>query len=108
MSPPFKPYEPSPSSPTFQLHALSGPPSLIQEDLESMENVIFQQDVPIPIRDATLKTIPPDVDDYSSSDTYPGDGTVKLADIYSPMASLEGETPPSGKISRLSIFSLFL
>ncbi|TVY32711.1 hypothetical protein LSUB1_G007858, partial [Lachnellula subtilissima] len=95
MSPPFKPYEPSPSSPTFQLHALSDPPSLIQDDLESMEKVFFQQDVPVPIRDATLKTIPPDVDDYSSSDTYPGDVTVKLSDIYSPMASLEGEFPPS-------------
>ncbi|TVY42313.1 hypothetical protein LOCC1_G004617 [Lachnellula occidentalis] len=95
ISPPFKPYEPSPSSPTFQLPVLSDPPSLIKEDLESTENVIFQQDVPTPLRNATLKTIPSAEDDCSSSDTYLGDGTVKLSDIYSPMASLEGETPPS-------------
>lgn len=66
-----------------------------------MEKQIFQQDVPTPIRDVALKTIPPAVDGYSSSDTYPGD-VVKFSDIYSPMASLEGETPPAGKITRLS------
>ncbi|TVY91354.1 hypothetical protein LAWI1_G004424 [Lachnellula willkommii] len=95
MSPPLKAYEPSPSSPAFQLDMLSDPPSLIKEDLEAMEKEIFQQDVPTPIRDATLKTIPSAVDDCSSSDTYPGDVTVKLSDIYPPMASLEGETPPA-------------
>ena len=72
-----------------------------------MEKVIFQQDIPTPTRNATFKNLPPAVDDCSSSETYPGDATVKLSDIYSPMASLDGETPPSGKITRLSIYFLF-
>jgi hypothetical protein len=107
MSPPLQPYEPSSSSPAFQLDVLSDPPSLIKDDLEAIEKTIFEQDVPTPLRNTTSKNLPLPVDDYSSSETYPGDTTVRLSDIYSPMASLEGETPPSGKITTSPILVCF-
>ena len=106
MSPPLQPYEPSLSSPAFQLDVLSDPPSLTKDDLEVIEEAIFEQDVPTPVRNAIIKNLPPAVDD-SSSETYPGGTTVKLSDIYSPLASLERESPPSGMINTSPILNCF-
>jgi hypothetical protein len=84
------PYEPSPSDPVFLLDVLSDPPSLIKEDLEAIEKVIFEQDLPTPLRNQCP----------SSSETLTGTTNLKLPDIYSPMASLDNDTSPSLETQR--------
>jgi hypothetical protein len=76
-------YEPSPSDPAFQVPILSDPASLTRDDLSALEKHIFEQDVPTPIRNAVNNY------DETSSGTYTGSETVRLADVYSPMASVE-------------------
>lgn len=110
---PPQPYEPSPSSPAFQLDILSDPPSLIKQDLEAIEKVIFEQDIPTPLRKAASNKAPPGVNDSSSQtysgdaasspETRSGDATIKLSDLYSPLASMDGESPPTGKICQSSV-----
>lgn len=80
--PPVQLYEPSMSDPIFELPMLSGPESLTRRDLEAIEDQAFKEDIPTPIRNAR--------DRYgTSSDTLVSSDTVKLADIYSPAASLD-------------------
>ena len=68
----------------MQLPILSDPPSLTKEDLQAIENHIFDQDIPTPLR--RFKSTNQQDD---SSDTYVNSETVKLGEIYSPLASLE-------------------
>jgi hypothetical protein len=69
----------------MQLTILSDPPSLIKEDLEAIEKRIFEQDIPTPLRKFKVTSL----HDDSSSDTHVDGETVKLGDIYSPLASLD-------------------
>lgn len=85
-----QPYEPSPSDPAFQLDVLSDPPSLIKEDLEAIEKVVFKQDLPTPIRNLS----------HNVPHTFTGDTALKLSEIYSPMASLDNPTSPSREVER--------
>ncbi|KAF4635659.1 hypothetical protein G7Y89_g2425 [Cudoniella acicularis] len=96
MSSPPKLYEPSPSSPAYQLPILPEPDSMFKEDVEKLEKHIAEQDLPTPIRQAVSNQR-----NSSSSDTYPGDGTVKLEDIYSPMAFLNKNSPPKVEVERV-------
>ncbi|KAG0652450.1 hypothetical protein D0Z07_0336 [Hyphodiscus hymeniophilus] len=91
---PARPYEPSMSDPVFDLPLLSDPESLTKQDLEAIEGEIFKIDMPTPIRNAK--------DSNESSDTLVGDETVKIADIYSPAASLDGPLiSPKSDITRI-------
>ncbi|KAE9371387.1 hypothetical protein N431DRAFT_410045 [Stipitochalara longipes BDJ] len=64
----------------------------------ALENKIFEQDVPTPLRKHFATNLPNDF----SSDTYVGDGTIALGEIYSPLASLDNiETPPSIQVQRM-------
>jgi hypothetical protein len=86
------------SDPAFQLPILSDASSPTKYVLETLEQKIFEQDIPTPLR----KSIATDVSNKSSSDTYVGDGTITLGEIYSPLASLEnGGTPPSIDVPRM-------
>ena len=86
------------SDPAFQLPVLSDASSPTKYVLEELENKIFEQDVPTPLRKLSTIKLP----DETSSDTYAGDGTVALGDIYSPLASLNNaKTPPSIQIQRI-------
>ena len=62
------------SDPVFELPILSDPESLIQQDLEIIEEHIFRDDVPTPIRTARDKI---------------GSDAIRMADVYSPAASLD-------------------
>ncbi|TVY68758.1 Nucleoporin [Lachnellula suecica] len=92
MSFPPQPYEPSSSSPGFKFELTSDPPSLIKEDLEVIEDIIFKQDVPTPVRNAILNA---PVGSPGSSETFTENTTVKLSDIYSPMKFLDHNAPPT-------------
>ncbi|CZR63409.1 uncharacterized protein PAC_13306 [Phialocephala subalpina] len=100
LSPGFKPlqqpYEPSPSDPAYQLPLLSSPASPTKQQLEDIEKLIFEQDVPTPVRNSrAIKQLEP-----QSSDPLPDESFAKLGDIYSPLASLEN-TPPSIEVKRV-------
>jgi hypothetical protein len=85
------------SDPAYQLPILSDPSSPTKYELEALENRIFEQDIPTPLRRFIATHLP-----ESSSDTFPGDGTVTLGDIYSPLASLDNSgTSPSIEVQRI-------
>jgi len=84
------PYEPSHSDPAFELDVLSDPPSLIKEDLDAIEKAVFQQDLPTPLRNQSL----------DAPNTLTRDTTLKLSEIYPPIASLDNVTSPSSEIQR--------
>ena len=95
---PKEPYEPSMSDPVFQLPILSDASSPTKHALEALEQKIFEQDVPTPLRKSTSTEVSKDF----SSDTYVGDRTMTLGEVYSPLASLENSgTPPSVEIQRI-------
>jgi hypothetical protein len=95
---PFELYEPSMSDPAFQLPILSEASSPTKYVLEVLENMIFEQDVPTPLR-KPLAALP----NEPSPNKYEEDGTVALGEIYSPMASFEnGGTPPSIEVRRVN------
>ncbi|RDL39822.1 uncharacterized protein BP5553_04162 [Venustampulla echinocandica] len=91
-----QPCEPSSSSPTYQLPVLSDPESLSKEDLKNIEDYIFEQDIPTPIR----LFMQSDQQNNSSADPYSAVATVKLADIYPPAGFMDHSTPPSVKSER--------
>jgi len=82
-----EPYEPSLDDPAFQLPILSDPVSLLKEDLNTIEKHIFDQDIPTPIRQAKANN------NNTSSGTCSGE-VIKIGDIYSPAASLDGPPRP--------------
>jgi hypothetical protein len=85
------------SDPAFQLPILSDASSPTKYALEALENKIFEQDIPTPLR----RSVATDFPGESSSETYAGDGTVALGAIYSPLASLDNSvSPPSIEIQR--------
>ncbi|KAE8448671.1 hypothetical protein EG329_009097 [Mollisiaceae sp. DMI_Dod_QoI] len=100
LSPAFKPlqqpYEPSSSDSAYQLPILSDPESPTKQELKAIEKIIFEKDIPTPLRRA--KTIRPS--EQPSSDTMVDDSILKLCDIYTPLASLEN-TPPSIEVKRV-------
>jgi hypothetical protein len=86
------------SDPAFQLPILSDASSPTKYVLEALEQKIFEQDVPTPLR----QSIATAVSNEFSTDTYVGDGAMALGEIYSPLASLENSgTPPSIDIQRM-------
>jgi hypothetical protein len=74
------------SDPVFDLPILSDPESLAKQDLEFIQERIFKNDMPIPIKNGRV------MGDESSDDLGSSD-TIKMADIYSPAASLD--RPPA-------------
>ena len=78
-------FEPSLSDPVFDVLILSDPASLTKEDLEALEKQIYDEDAPTPIKNARDHN-------RTSSETLIGSPIIKLADVYSPVASLD-ETP---------------
>jgi hypothetical protein len=98
MPTPLEPYEPSMSDPAFQLPILSDASSPTKYVLQSIEEKIFEQDVPTPLRKANITNLPQE----SSLDTYGGDATIPLGELYSPLASLENSgTPPFIEVERM-------
>ncbi|KAH6676335.1 hypothetical protein B0J14DRAFT_536700 [Halenospora varia] len=106
MSPPPEPYQPSLSSPAYQLPFLpeSELDDIFKKDLEAIEKHIFKQDLPTPLRPTA-----PDAkeNEYgTSSDTLVGDGTIKLADIYSSAASYMNNSTPPIPVERVKLEDL--
>jgi hypothetical protein len=94
---PLEPYEPSMSDPAYQLPILSDASSPTKYELEALENKIFEQDVPTPLRRSIATHMP----NEPSRETYAGDGTVTLREIYSPLTSPDNDgTPPSIEVQR--------
>jgi hypothetical protein len=95
---PIELYEPSTSDPAFQLSLLSDASSPTKYVLEALEQKIFEQDVPTPLRKSTTSEVSKEI----SSDTCVGDGTITLGEVCSPLASLENSrTPPSVEMKRM-------
>jgi hypothetical protein len=87
LSPPPQFFEPTSSDPAFQLPLLSDPPSLTKEDLDSVEEKIWKEDLPTPLRVTRAAR------GEMSPDATTSEGTL-LGDIYSPLAFLDGVTTP--------------
>lgn len=84
--------------PAFQLPVLSDASSPTKYVLDALEQKIFEQDIPTLLRKSTTTKVSKDF----SSDTYVGDGTITLGEVYSPLASFENSgTPPSVEIQRI-------
>lgn len=81
-------YEPDSNSETFELPVLSDPISLTQLDLARIENDFMERDAPTPIRNLSLK----------SSSGNATENTLKLKDIYSPLASIDNSSSPAFEI----------
>ncbi|KAH8678652.1 hypothetical protein BGZ60DRAFT_525397 [Tricladium varicosporioides] len=106
MSPPPEPYQPSPSSSAYQLPLLpdSEFDRIFQRDLEAVERSIFEQDLPTPLRQTAVGA--KEKEGGTSSDTLVGDGTMKLADIYSPAASYMDNSTPRKPVERVKLEDL--
>lgn len=74
---------------------LSDPESPTKQELEAIEKIIFDQDLPTPLRQDPKTKLA----EHPSSDTLTDDVKVQLGDIYSPLASVEN-TPPSIEAKR--------
>jgi hypothetical protein len=92
---PVELYEPSTSDTAFELPILSDPASLTHVDLSILEKQIFEQDIPTLIRNALNDH------DEASSGIHSGNGTVRLADLYSPLESVEQTISPPIIVDRL-------
>jgi len=77
---PRQPFEPSSSDPALQVPVFSDPPSPTKQDLKALEEEIFRQDLPTPVRavpssDSTLEGFPheqsADLDPDPSSELRP-------------------------------------
>ncbi len=86
------------SDPVFQVPILSDASSPTKYVLEALEQKIFEQDIPTPLRKCTTT----EVSKEFSSDTYVGDVAVNLGELYSPLASFENSgAPPSIETQRI-------
>lgn len=87
---PFKPFEPSLSDPEFKVPILSDPESLTKDDLAQIEEHIFAQDVPTPIRLAREAR-----EEGDSSQTVLGDALTDSENIYGQLLQQLEEADPS-------------
>ena len=70
------------SDPVFKIPILSDPESLTKKDLERIEEHIFTNDLPTPVKNARDRI-------GESSNTLNYSDTVKMADVFSPVAFLD-------------------